>query len=214
MLNQVAMPADSWATVFNKMPLIAILRGVTPDECISVAECLFDEGIEILEIPLNSPDPLTSISYLTNRFPERYIGAGTVLTASQVEHCQSVGCKLVVAPNIDPEVARLAKSAGMVYCPGIATPSEAFSALNLGADALKLFPGELITPSVVKAMRAVLPTDARVVPVGGVGVDNMADYLEVGANGFGIGSALYKPGKSIPEIRQSARAFIDLFKTL
>ena len=208
------MPADSWATVFDKLPLIAILRGVTPDECVSVAACLFDEGIEILEIPLNSPDPLTSIGYLTNRFPERYIGAGTVLTGSQVERCQSVGCKLVVAPNIDPEVARLAKAAGMIYCPGVATPSEAFSALKLGADALKFFPGELITPNVIKAMRAVLPADSRVVPVGGVSVDNMADYLAVGANGFGIGSALYKPGKSITEIRQSARAFVDAFRSL
>ena len=208
------MPADSWATVFNKLPLIAILRGVTPDECVSVAECLFNEGIEILEIPLNSPDPFTSIDTLTNRFPERYIGAGTVLTGNQVERCQSVGCKLVVAPNIDPEVARLAKAAGMIYCPGVATPSEAFSALKLGADALKFFPGELITPNVIKAMRAVLPADSRVVPVGGVSVDNMADYLAVGANGFGIGSALYKPGKSITEIRQSARAFVDAFRSL
>ena len=199
---------QSWQSVFEKMPLIAILRGIEPGECMEIAAGIFDAGFEILEIPLNSPQPYESISRLTRAFPEKLIGAGTVTTLDAVASCKTCNCKLVVTPNFNPKIAEAVKSDDMIFCPGVTTPSEAFMALNSGANALKLFPAEMISPKVVKAMRAVLPADTTLIPVGGIGPENMQDYLEAGANGFGIGSALYKPGKPLLEVRRSAEKFV------
>ena len=200
---------DLWRQTFRAVPLIAILRGVSPKECIEVAQALFDEGFEVLEVPLNSPDPYESIGLLTAAFPEKFIGAGTVLSVDQVARCVDVNCKLIVTPNFNPAVAREVKDADMIYCPGVATPTEAFMAIEAGAHGLKLFPAELVKPSVVKAMRAVLPQSTDLIPVGGIAPGNMGDFIDAGANGFGIGSALYKPGKTLSTIRESARLFLS-----
>ena len=199
--------SEKWQKAFSTLPLIAILRGIKPDECIEVAGAIFDQGFEILEVPLNSPDPFASISTLCKAFPDRLIGAGTVTSAEAVVSCVDVGCELIIAPNFNSHVACVAKEHKLIYCPGVATPSEAFMALEAGADSLKLFPAELISPSIVKALRAVLPLETTLIPVGGITPDNMAEYQRAGANGFGIGSALYKPGKSIADILRSASDF-------
>lgn len=205
---------ECWQSAFARMPLIAILRGITPGECIEVAQALIDEGFTILEVPLNSPDALRTIEMLRASFPEYLIGAGTVVTASQARACVEVSCQLIVAPNFNPDVALVCRDKSVVYCPGIATPSEAFAALEAGAHALKLFPAELITPTVVKAMVAVLPDSALLLPVGGITPEVMQAFDQVGAHGFGIGSALYKPGKSIGDIRLAAGEFIAASRLL
>lgn len=208
------MSANSpdWQDVIERMPLIAILRGIEPEESETVAGCLFDEGFEILEVPLNSPEACTSISRMTRAFPEQFIGAGTVISPDGVKDCLEAGSNIVVTPNLNPEVARAVKASAARYCPGITTPNEAFTALELGADLLKLFPAEMISPDVVRAMRAVLPPETLLAPVGGISADNMGDYLGAGASGFGIGSALYRPGKSIAEIHRDARTFVEAFR--
>ena len=203
---------NTWHESMRRMPLIAILRGIETDECEAVAMTLFDAGFEILEIPLNSPDACGSIARLTRVFPDRFIGAGTVTTAASAKACLDAGARIVVAPNLDAEVAQTVKAAQTVYCPGVATPTEAFAALELGADLLKLFPAEMISPAVVKALRAVLPRETLLAPVGGISPDNMAAYLDAGADGFGIGSALYRPGKPLEQVRQSAETFIAAFQ--
>jgi 2-dehydro-3-deoxyphosphogalactonate aldolase len=205
---------SAWQSAFDEMPLIAILRGIQPDECVEIAGAIFDAGFRILEVPLNSPNPFDSIASLTKMFPEHFIGAGTVTTVEAVESCAAAGCRLIVTPNFNSKIASAVKAHNIMYFPGVATPSEAFAALEAGADGLKLFPGEMITPTVVKAMRAVLPATTSVIPVGGVTATNMADYVAAGANGFGIGSALYRPAKSIEEIRASAKIFVDTHKAL
>ena len=198
-----------WDEVLTQLPLIAILRGIQPGEALSVAEALHRCGYKCLEIPLNSPDAFKTIEIIAREFGStKLIGAGTVLNAQAVTDTVSAGGQIVVSPNLDDEVAQACRHHDCIYCPGVATPSEAFRALKLGASALKFFPAELITPTVVKAMRAVLPTDAIVLPVGGISPDNMPDYLSVGANGFGLGSGLYKPGKSIEEITNDANGYV------
>lgn len=210
------MKADNpnWQQAIERMPLIAILRGIEPDEAETVAEALFDEGFEFLEVPLNSPDPYTSIRRMTAAFPGRFIGAGTVTAVDKAQACLEAGSNIVVTPNLSPEVANVVAVSPARYCPGVATPSEAFAALALGADLLKLFPAEMIKPDVVRAMRAVLPPKTLLALVGGITPDNMGDYLAAGANGFGIGSSLYKPGKSIDEIRRDAAAFVLAYRRL
>jgi 2-dehydro-3-deoxyphosphogalactonate aldolase len=190
-----------------KVPLIAILRGIRPDEAVAVARGLDEAGWGVIEVPLNSPQPLQSIALLAKAFPDLLVGAGTVLHAEQVHEVHKAGGRLIVAPNFNADVVRAAVDLGMPCLPGVFTPSEAFAALDAGAAALKLFPAEMIPPAAVKAMRAVLPASTQLFPVGGIGTANMAGYLAAGANGFGIGSALYTPGKGADEVKRSALDF-------
>jgi 2-dehydro-3-deoxyphosphogalactonate aldolase len=191
----------------SQLPLVAILRGIQPQEAVAVGQALRDAGWRMIEVPLNSPQPLQSIAALAGAFPELLVGAGTVLSPQQVADVKAAGGKLVVAPNFDAAVVRAAVEGGMVCMPGVFTPSEAFAALDAGASALKLFPAEMIPPAAVKAMRAVLPPDTLLLPVGGVSPANMRDYLAAGASGFGVGSALYKPGAGAAQVAQRAREF-------
>jgi 2-dehydro-3-deoxyphosphogalactonate aldolase len=200
-------------TAFARCPLIAILRGITPSEVVAVGEVLFDAGFRLIEVPLNSPDPLDSIARLAQAFAGRaVIGAGTVLRAADVTAVQVSGGTMIVSPNTNIEVIGATSKAGLVALPGIATPSEAFAALAAGATALKLFPAEGASPAVLQAMRAVLPAGVRVLPVGGITADNMAPWLKAGAAGFGIGSALYSPGLAPDQIGVRARTFVAAWK--
>jgi 2-dehydro-3-deoxyphosphogalactonate aldolase len=194
---------------FARCPLIAILRGVRPGEVVAVGEVLFDAGFRVIEVPLNSPEPLESIARLATAFAGRaVIGAGTVLRAADVAAVRTAGGTMIVSPNTNVEVIAATKKNGLVSLPGIATPSEAFAALEAGATALKLFPAEGASPGVLKAIRAVLPAAVRVLPVGGITPGNMAPWLDAGAAGFGIGSALYSPGITVDEIARRARTFV------
>jgi 2-dehydro-3-deoxyphosphogalactonate aldolase len=194
---------------FARCPLIAILRGVRPGEVVAVGEVLFDAGFRVIEVPLNSPEPLESIARLATAFAGRaVIGAGTVLRAADVAAVRTAGGTMIVSPNTNVEVIAATKKNGLVSLPGIATPSEAFAALEAGATALKLFPAEGASPGVLKAIRAVLPAAVRELPVGGITPGNMAPWLDAGAAGFGIGSALYSPGIAVDEIARRARTFV------
>lgn len=201
--------AAAWRHAFAQLPLVAILRGLQPDEAQAVGDALWTAGWRLLEVPLNSPHPLASIAALARRLPDAIVGAGTVRTADEVRAVHEAGGRLVVSPHFDLRVVREAVSLGMACLPGIATPSEAFAALDAGATGLKLFPAEMIPPAAVKAMRAVLPAEVRLLPVGGVTPTNMAAYRAAGADGFGIGSALYQPGKDAQAVATAARAFAD-----
>lgn len=195
-------------TAFAACPLVAILRGLTPEEALPVGEALVEAGFTILEVPLNSPRPLDSIAVLAEGLKGRAIvGAGTVLTTQAAEDVVRAGGNLIVMPHADTAVIARAKALGAACVPGIATPTEAFAALAAGADALKIFPAELVTPKVVKAMLAVLPKGVRLLPVGGITPDTMAPYLAVGVAGFGLGSALYAPATPADEVGRRARAF-------
>lgn len=205
-------PAHTLARALAQLPMIAILRGLTPAEAPAVGEALVGSGFAIIEVPLNSPEALKSIHALTGLFPQTLIGAGTVLNAQQVKDVHAAGGRLVVAPNFNPAVVAQALALGMVVLPGVATPTEAFAAIDAGAHGLKLFPAEMITPATVKALRAVLPQTAALLPVGGITPDNMAAYLAAGANGFGLGSALYAPGKSASAVQLQAEAFARALK--
>jgi 2-dehydro-3-deoxyphosphogalactonate aldolase len=207
-LYDLGMLATAFRSALSACPLIAILRGITLDEAPKVGRVLWEAGFRILEVPLNSPQPLESIAKLRELLPDALIGAGTVLTASQALKVKAAGGQLVIAPNFDAAVVKAALDAGMLAIPGVATPTEAFAALAAGAHAIKLFPAEMISPAAVKAMRAVLPKDALLIPVGGIGASNMAAYWQAGANGFGIGSSLYSPGKAISTIEQDATKLI------
>jgi 2-dehydro-3-deoxyphosphogalactonate aldolase len=189
------------------LPLVAILRGVRPAEAQAVGQALVGNGWHLLEVPLNSPDPFASIATLAQAFPQALVGAGTVLSAAQVQQVHAAGGRLIVAPNFDAEVVREAVRLRMACLPGVFTASEAFAALRAGASGLKLFPAEMIPPAGVKALRAVLPADTLVLPVGGITPANMADYRAAGADGFGIGSALYKPGATAAEVEQRGLDF-------
>lgn len=205
-------PAQTLAQAMAQLPLIAILRGLTPAEAPAIGQALVSNGFAIVEVPLNSPEPLRSIATLTQLFPQTLIGAGTVLNAQQVKDVHGAGGRLVVAPNFNPAVVAQALALGMVVLPGVATPTEAFAALDAGAHGLKLFPAEMISPATVKALRAVLPASTALIPVGAITPDNMAPYRAAGANGFGLGSALYAPGRSAQAVQQQAQAFVRAFK--
>ena len=190
--------------------LIAILRGLRPEEAESIGSALYAAGIRIIEVPLNSPQPLRSLEILRRILPEDcLVGAGTVLSAEQVRAVKVAGGQLIVMPHCDVQVLRAAKDAGLYLAPGVATPSEAFAALTAGADALKVFPAEQVGIGAMKAWLAVLPPGTALLPVGGMTPDNMVPYLRAGAAGFGLGSALYSPGLPADEVGRRAQAFIQ-----
>lgn len=206
--------AVSFDDALDACPLIAILRGIEPAEVVDIGDALMEAGFRIIEVPLNSPRPLQSIRRLRDAFGEHaVIGAGTVVAESEVEDIAACGGSLVVSPNFEPRIVRASIAHGMTALPGVMTPSELFAARAQGALAVKLFPAELIAPAVVKALRAVVPTDQKLLPVGGITPDNMAAYRDAGASGFGIGSALYAPGRGAAEVGERARAFARAAKS-
>ena len=196
-------------------PLVAILRGVKPDEVVDVGGALFGAGIRIIEVPLNSPDPFASIALLSGRFGDSaLIGAGTVTEVAQVERIADAGGRLVVMPHSDRAVVEAAKARGLIALPGFATPTEAFAMIDAGADGLKLFPAEGNPPAVLRAMRAVLPKSVPVLPVGSITPDNMAAYRQAGAAGFGLGSALYRPGATPGDVGEAAKLFLTRWREI
>ncbi len=197
----------------RELPLVAILRGITPAEALPVGLALAEAGFRIIEVPLNSPQPLRSIEMLASELGSScLIGAGTVMSVAQVGEVADAGGRLIVMPHSDAAVIREAKALSLQCAPGIATPTEGLAALAAGADALKLFPAELLTPPVLKALRAVFTADTLFVPVGGITPQNMAPYMAAGANGFGLGSALYKPGSTPVQVAANARAFVAAWR--
>ena len=200
-------PHTKFKTAMARLPLVAILRGLQPLEALAVGQVLVDAGWDMLEVPLNSPQPLQSIATLRQAFPQALVGAGTVLTPENVRQVHSAGGELIVSPNFNPAVVAEAVRLGMVCLPGVMTASEAFAALAAGASGLKIFPAEMITPQVLKALRAVLPVDALVLPVGSISPLNMPAFRDAGANGFGLGSALFKPGMTPAQVAESAAEF-------
>lgn len=191
------------------VPLIAILRGVRPEEVIGIAEVLLAAGVKVIEVPLNSPQPLESIKRLSASFASTaLIGAGTVTSAQLAADVCAAGGKLIVMPHADARVVTAAKHLGMLTIPGFATPTEAFAMLEAGADGLKLFPAEAYPPAVLRALRAVLPKQVPILPVGSITPANLAPYLHAGANGFGLGSALYRAGDDAASVAAKAREFV------
>ena len=192
----------------QEFPLVAILRGLRPENAEAVGEALAEAGFRIIEVPLNSPEPLRSIALMARRFGEDVlVGAGTVLDSADVGRVRDAGGRLIVMPHSDPAVIGAAVQAGLACTPGVATPTEAFAALKAGAAGLKMFPAEMLPPAIVKAWRAVMPTGTLLLPVGGINPDNMEAYVAAGADGFGLGSALYRPGAAPSEVRDNARRF-------
>jgi 2-dehydro-3-deoxyphosphogalactonate aldolase len=199
----------SFRDALATLPLVAILRGLKPEEAEGVGEALVAAGLGIIEVPLNSPDPFLSIRRLAERFGDRaLIGAGTVLDPADVDRLRDAGGRLVVMPHSDPAVIARAVALGLDCTPGVATPTEAFAALRAGAAALKMFPGEAMPPAIVKAWRAVMPAGTLLLPVGGVGPANMAAYRAAGADGFGLGTSLYAPGLTPEAVAERARAAV------
>jgi 2-dehydro-3-deoxyphosphogalactonate aldolase len=207
--------AISLRSYLAPLPLVAVLRGITPAEVDAVAAALTDNGFRILEVPLNSSEPFESIRKLARGYGERCLtGAGTVLDVADVQRVADAGGRLIVMPHGDVAIVREAKRLGLVCLPGVATPTEAFAALAAGADGLKMFPAEQLSPAVLKAWRAVLPKDSLVFPVGGIRPDNMAPFWAVGANGFGTGSNLYQPGAAVDAVRSVAGQYATAFAAL
>lgn len=208
-------PATRFAEAFAACPLVAVLRGLTPDEAAPTGDALVDAGFTLLEVPLNSPDPLASIAAMAKRYAGRAIvGAGTVLTPQDVAAVADAGGALIVSPNTDPAVIRASVERGLISLPGYFTPSEAFAALAAGAHGLKLFPAEGAAPAFLKAQRAVLPKGTKVLAVGGITPDTMPQWHAAGADGFGLGSNLYRAGKSAADVARDAAAFVQAAKDL
>jgi 2-dehydro-3-deoxyphosphogalactonate aldolase len=196
----------------GRTPLVAILRGLEPERAVAVGEVLVECGFDIIEVPLNSPDPMISISALVEALGDRaLIGAGTVLAEAEVDQLATIGARLVVSPNGNPAVIRRTAAHGMVSLPGVLTPTEMFAALEAGATGLKIFPAEMVSPAIIGAVRAVLPPAVRLLAVGGINAGNMGDYLGAGVAGFGIGGSLFKPGKPLDKIAADARAIVAAF---
>jgi 2-dehydro-3-deoxyphosphogalactonate aldolase len=201
--------SDALRRYLREMPLIAILRGLVPEHAQDIGAALIDAGFRVIEVPLNSPRPLESITTLARTFGDSaLIGAGTVLQRADVRRVEDAGGRLIVMPHSDPAVIAEAKHQDLFCLPGVATPTEAFAALAAGADGLKLFPAEAIPPAVVKAWRAVLPPETLLLPVGGITPERMGEYRAAGANGFGLGSALFSPNMKVGEIRERADKFV------
>lgn len=206
---------ESFRAHLAECPLVAIIRGVTPAEVEGIGAALLDAGFRIIEVPLNSPEPLVSIERLATLAGDRAtIGAGTVLAVDDVRRVRDAGGRIIVSPGTDPQVIAATAAAGLVASPGYFTPSEAFTAIKAGAHALKLFPAEAAGPAVVKAQLAVLPRDIPLIVVGGIRPDNMRPYVEAGAAGFGLGSRLYRPGLLAGEVAANARAFVAAVREL
>lgn len=207
-------PLEELRARLDECPLVAIIRGVTPDDVVAVGEAIHAAGIRIIEVPLNSPDPFDSIERLAKAMGTRAIvGAGTVLSVADVGRVRDAGGRIVVSPGGETDVISATVAGGMISAPGYFTPTEAFAALRAGAHALKLFPAEAASPTVVKAQRAVLPKDVPLLVVGGINPGNMRPYLEAGANGFGLGSGVYKPGQTAEQVRTQAVAFVEGVKS-
>lgn len=203
-------PTELLHRYLDQCPLVAIIRGVAPDEAEAIGDAIFEGGIRIIEVPLNSPEPLKSIERLAARFGDRaLVGAGTVFTPADVDDVRNAGGRIVVSPHSNPHVIRATAEAGLVSCPGYFTPTEAFAALDAGATALKLFPAEAASPSVLKAQLAVIPKGMPVLPVGGIQPDDMRPWLDAGAAGFGLGGGLYQPGQSPGDTLRKARAYVE-----
>jgi len=205
---------EKFRAAMHELPLVAILRGLKPAEAPAIGDVLFEAGFRLIEVPLNSPQPLDSIEFLRQRLPEAVVGAGTVLAAAEVRSVAEAGGELIVAPNFEREVVVTTVRLGMVSLPGIMTPTEAFSALAAGAHGLKLFPAELASPAVVKAMLAVLPKGTAMIPVGGIAANNLAAWHDGGAAGFGLGSSLYKPGDDAATVRAKAAVIVAAYKNI
>ncbi|MBC2667321.1 2-dehydro-3-deoxy-6-phosphogalactonate aldolase [Novosphingobium flavum] len=209
----MSSPREILSAALARHPLVAILRGVRPDEVEAIADAIVAAGFTMIEVPLNSPDPLASIERLSRRYGEDVlVGAGTVLSPGDVEAVARAGGRLIVSPNVNGEVIRASAAKGLLSLPGFFTPSEAFAAIEAGATGLKLFPAEGASPVVLKAMRAVLPKDMPVFAVGGVGVANLGEWMAAGADGAGLGSGLYKPGMSAEEVGARAAEFSDALR--
>jgi len=214
-MSAPATAAPTLSAYLRPLPLVAVLRGIAPEEVVSVGEALFEAGFRILEVPLNSPRPLESIERMARALGDGcLVGAGTVLVVADVARIRDAGGRLIVMPHADVAVIAHAKSSGLTCLPGVATPTEAFAALAAGADGLKMFPAEQLSPATLRAWRAVLPRATLVFPVGGIGPESMAAYWEAGADGFGTGSRLYKTGAAIDDVRSAARAYAVAFKAL
>jgi 2-dehydro-3-deoxyphosphogalactonate aldolase len=205
-------PAQRFAVACAELPLVAILRGVRPDEAIAIGSALVDAGWRMIEVPLNSPDPLVSIAALADAFPDVLVGAGTVLGARAVREAHAAGAELIVAPNFDRDVVAEAVALELAALPGVLSASEAFGALAAGAAGLKVFPAEMVPPPAIKALRAVLDPATLVLPVGGISLANLAAYRSAGASGFGVGSSLYKPGMPVDEVAATARRWADAWR--
>ena len=199
---------------FAQMPLIAILRGITPADAVAVGRGLVTAGFRLLEVTMNSPEPLESIRLLRAELgAEASVGAGTVLEPAEVTEVAAVGGSFVVSPNMNTAVIAAARAAGLTVAPGVATPTEGFAALAAGANLLKVFPAEQVLPAVLKAWRAVFPRDTRLVPVGGITPESMPAYVAAGAAGFGLGSALYKPGMTAADVGRTGAAFVAAWRS-
>jgi 2-dehydro-3-deoxyphosphogalactonate aldolase len=204
-----------FSSYLETLPLVAILRGLRPDDAVAIGEALVGAGFRIIEVPLNSPDPLESIARLARAMPDDVlVGAGTVLDPADVDRIRDAGGQLIVMPHGDVEVVRRAKALDLACTPGVFTPTEAFASLRAGADALKIFPAEAVPPAVVKAWRAVLPPGTPLLPVGGIKPESMKAYVEAGANGFGLGSALFSPQLSAEDVGRNARSFADAWRAI
>jgi 2-dehydro-3-deoxyphosphogalactonate aldolase len=202
-------------TIEGRLPLVAILRGLEPERAAQVGEALVEAGFDIIEVPLNSPEPLVSIAALVEALGHRaLIGAGTVLAEAEVDALAAIGAQLVVSPNCNPAVIRRSVAHEMVSLPGVLTPTEMFAAIDAGASGLKIFPAEIVGPAGLKAVRAVLPRQVPVLAVGGISAANMGDYLAAGAAGFGIGGALFMPGKPLAAIAADARTIVTAFNAV
>ena len=206
-------PRELLHRYLDQCPLVAIIRGVTPGEAEAIGRAVYDAGVRIIEVPLNSPDPLDSIARLAKNFgDDALVGAGTVLDPADVPRVQDAGGRIIVSPDTNVDVIKAAAAAGMVASPGFFTPSEAFAAIRAGATALKLFPAEAGNPAMLKAQLAVIPKDVPILVVGGVKPNSMRPWLDAGASGFGLGGGLYKPGQSAAETLEKARAYVQGLK--